>query len=526
MHIAISISKTHFCNTIAVLYEDRVSLPEKDFNKIITNTINTYLCSMKRLHHKERRVIVLFTLIFAYTFSVWAESEPISIPRDSVPENHLAWLGLCGPVAEMTEYDYSHYGKKICRFDKHGRLIEYIEYNQPFSDHGGCVFGLVAHYRYAYTEEGKMIFEETYNVDYNTVDEFADITLELFPKQSLEENLMEQAMVEYGDSTYCFGEWTSSGNVQHYKGVRYDSYGNWLEQVEANLDTSTNAQVYVREIKYYKDIDLLNLPVGTKSVTNEWMADDRSWRNRYDFDKDGNLTSFRSWVGEKSKADSWEHLFEWSAENDEGLGSDYIVADDGKESKDVKRKIDYWTVPIGELTILPDDINEKNGFGLIFNYMGYVFEGDLYPLHNGLWVVLNYWCLDEMDGIYLDEEDENSEPVPASTRYKNPFAGMRYPIIKTDSVSFSTRNYGNQTINLYQSSDGKKVRSRLKVQCSLDVLDADPETRRLFVKTNPSDDCWGEPQTEEEKEWIHPFVAVKGWIDEEWVCANLLTTCP
>ena len=50
-----------------------------------------------------------------------------------------------------------------------------------------------------------------------------------------------------------------------------------------------------------------------------------------------------------------------------------------------------------------------------------------------------------------------------------------------------------------------------------EVLDADPKTRRLLCRTNPSDWNWEEnPQ----------YYSVYGWIDEEWVCANLLTTCP
>jgi hypothetical protein len=93
---------------------------------------------------------------------------------------------------------------------------------------------------------------------------------------------------------------------------------------------------------------------------------------------------------------------------------------------------------------------------------------------------------------------------------------MKYPIIKTDSVGFSTRNYANQTIKMYKESDGKKVWDKLRVQCNIDVLDADPKTRRLLCRTNPGDWCWEGKQ----------YYAVYGWVDEEWVCANLMTTCP
>lgn len=166
---------------------------------------------------------------------------------------------------------------------------------------------------------------------------------------------------------------------------------------------------------------------------------------------------------------------------------------------------------------LPAGCSEETAFELIFAYNGYVFEGSLYPLHNNRWLVLSYWCLDEEETIYLANElDENGEPVQAKTRYKNPFEGIEYPVLTTDSVCFGTRNYGGQTIKLYAKPKGGRVLSKLDVECSLDVLDADPKTRRLYCRSNPDDWTWKE----------QPFKSVIGWVDEEWVCANLLTTCP
>ena len=433
-----------------------------------------------------------------------ARAQELTVPRDSVPENHLEWFGLRGAVKEVIEYDYNNYGKNIWRFDKQGRLTEYFEYTHPFFENGGCVFGLWAHYRYAYDENGKIIFLETYNADNNTVDAFADLTLELFPPQYQGASFRDKAEKEYGDTSFCFSEWHQKGEMSDYFGIRYDRKGNWFEQVHTTEDGYTCASVIVREIQYYKDIDLLDLPVGVKAVTHQKEADGRLWGNRYEFDKDGNMTGFRSWVDDES-------LYEWNPATDEELGSDFIVAG----TNDPTRQVEYWTVPVGELKILPDNINEQTAFGLVFNYMGYVFEGSLYPLHNGWWVVLSYWCLDEMDEIYIGE-DENGEPIPAASRYKDPFAGMRYPVIKTDSVGFSTRNYDNQTIKLYKESTGKKVWDKLPVQCNIDVLDADPETRRLLCRTNPADWCWEDKQ----------YISVYGWMDEEWVCSNLMTTCP
>ena len=171
---------------------------------------------------------------------------------------------------------------------------------------------------------------------------------------------------------------------------------------------------------------------------------------------------------------------------------------------------------LGHVDELPAGCNEETAFGLVFEYQGYVFEGMLYPLHNNQWIVLSHWCLDEDETIYLAEEDENGDPIPAASRYKDPFEGIKYPVLTTDSVSFSTRNYGGKTIKLYDKPKGRKVLYTLDVECSLDVLDADPKTRRLYCRTNPGDWMWKE----------QPFKSVIGWVDEEWVCANLLTTCP
>ena len=446
-------------------------------------------------------------------FFVPIGAQELTIPRDSVPEDHLAWFGLRGAVQEVTEYDYNSYGKKIWRFDTRGRLTEYYEYTHPFFENGGCVFGLWAHYRYAYDEQGKIIFEETYNADYNTVDEWADLTLELFPPQYKGADFRDKAEKEHGDTTFCYNQWTPDGPTSNYFGVRYDRKGNWFEMVHTSEDGYTCASVVVREIKYYKDIALFDLPVGVKAVSHQWKSDGRKWGNRYEFDREGNMTSFRSWVDE-------EVLYEWTPA-DEELGSDFIVPESeiNPKSETLNHKsIEYWsTAVLGELKALPADVSEKEAFYLCFDYMGYAFEGNLYPLHDGWWIVMSHWCLDEDLTMYLDEEDENGDPIPAASRYKDPFAGMRYPIIKTDSVSFISRNYGGQTIKMYKESEGKKVWDKLKVSCHLDVLDANPKTRRVLCRTNPNNWDWEEsPQ----------YYAVFGWIDEEWVCANLLTTCP
>ena len=383
---------------------------------------------MKKLH--------LFGLAL---LAVWpCVAAEIEVPRDSVPEDHLSWLGFKGPVKEVREYDYGNYGKTVWRFDAQGRLVEYIDYISPFVGSGGCVFGVYEHFRYAYDQDGKMIFLETFNADNNVVDAYDGMILELFPKQCKDADLFKDAEPEFGDSTYCWSKWTDEGELQHYHGRRFDRYANWIEDVSASEDDYYCAGVRVREISYYPPV----------------ITDPR----------------------------------------------------------------------VSFVEQLPEECNEETAFGLVFEFNGYVFEGMLWPLHDGRWIVLSKWCLDEEDTIYM--EDEEGEGVPAASLYKDPFAGLRYPVIKTDSVSFMTRNYGNETIKLFRHSEGKAVSDKLSVECSLDVLDADPKTRRVLCRTNPNDPMWGEPQNEEEKEWKHPFVSVYGWMDEEWICANLLTTCP
>ena len=186
----------------------------------------------------------------------------IDLPHDSVPADHLAWFNLKGPVQEVIEYDYGWFGKKIWRFDKKGRLIEYFDYINPFTTAGGCVFGLYEHFRYAYDKHGKIIFLETFNADNNVVDEYDGLILELFPHQDKDADLFPQAEKEFGDSTYCWSRWyeetvqPDSNNpdrdaLQHYKARVFDTYGNWIEDISASEDDYHHADVRVRQIRYY-----------------------------------------------------------------------------------------------------------------------------------------------------------------------------------------------------------------------------------------------------------------------------------
>ena len=443
-----------------------------------------------------KRTLLLTLAVSMLVVSV-AQGYETTIPD----EDHLGYFDLRGPVKEVRLYDYGGHAKTIWRFDRKGRLVHYENYATPFVGNGGCVFGLTDRYRYAYDDwDGHVTVLEAFNEVESLVDENDDKILTLFPPRAEKDKLFEKATKEYGDSTYCFSKWYEKEGdpLQHYTGVRYDKYGNWIEQFFGTEDSYTHTDTYVREITYYKDIELMDLPVGVRSVINQWPADGKRWANRYDFDREGYLTHFQSWV----KVDDitpLEQLFEWDVKTDNTPGSDLISTE---LQEDVTREVYWWsTVPVGEFTALPIEEMEKGAFHLVFTYMGYVFQSNLYPLHNNLWVVMSRMSLEEING----------DP------YEDPFGDKRFPIIWTDSVSTGTRNYGNETIKLYRDAEGKKVWDKLKVQCSVQVLDADVTTRRIYCRTNP--DYWDFEESPQ-------YYSVIGWMDEEWTCSNLMTTCP
>ena len=274
-----------------------------------------------------------FVLVFGTVLAVsMVTAQEIEIPRDSVPVDHLGWFGFKGAVKEVREYNYGWYGKTIWHFDPQGRLVEYTDYMNPFAGSGGCVFGLYEHFRYAYDKEGKIIFLETYNADNNVVDAFDGMILELFPPENKDADLFPYAMKEYGDTSYCWSRWSETEDLTHYQGRRFDKRGNWIEDVSASEDDYDHADVRVREIEYYRDIEVMGLPLGVKTVTHKWKADGKNWSNCYEFDRDGMLLRFRSWC-EK------EELFDWKAGENEVLGSDLIIWEPEQEKG---RKVVYW----------------------------------------------------------------------------------------------------------------------------------------------------------------------------------------
>ena len=176
------------------------------------------------------------------------------------------------------------------------------------------------------------------------------------------------------------------------------------------------------------------------------------------------------------------------------------------------------------LDTLPAEYNEDDAFGFILNYGGYGMIVSTWQMPDGDWLILNHWCEEEDGGLYFEEDAEGNE---VEVEYKDPFEGKPYPVVHNPSFSFSTRNYGGQTINFYAAADSQEVACTTDYkEITLHVLGVDPKTRRISVQSVPTDWCWGEVEEDWQEGYRHPFVELKGWIDEEWVCANTVTTCP
>lgn len=176
------------------------------------------------------------------------------------------------------------------------------------------------------------------------------------------------------------------------------------------------------------------------------------------------------------------------------------------------------------LDALPADYQEGDGFGLILSYGGYAMDVSAWPMADGDWLITSHWCMEEDEGmVWVEDEEGNEGPFI----YEDPFEGHPYPVIHKADLSFGTRNYGGETINFYAAPDSDEILCSTDFkEISLDVVAADLKTRRLLVRSNPNDWCWGEPENEYEAEYRHPFVDLQGWVDEEWVCGNTVSTCP
>jgi hypothetical protein len=169
------------------------------------------------------------------------------------------------------------------------------------------------------------------------------------------------------------------------------------------------------------------------------------------------------------------------------------------------------------LEALPVDYNEDDAFSLILDYGNVDMIVGTWKMPDNDWLITSHWC---------DLED-GGEEGDAEVVYKDPFEGKPYPVLHNPDFSFATRNYGGEAIYLYKAANSQEVACTINYQeIVLHVLDVDPATRRLLVQSDPKDWCWGEVEEEWQEGYRHPFVELRGWIDEEWVCANTVTTCP
>ena len=215
------------------------------------------------------------------------------------------------------------------------------------------------------------------------------------------------------------------------------------------------------------------------------------------------------------------------------VAADTLVAEASMEEAADSTTIRY-------LKALPTDFKDGDEFGLVLGYGGYGMDVSAWPMPDGDWLITWHWCIEEDESGTITFIDENGNEVPVV--YNDPFEGQPYPVIHKPDLSFSTRNYGGETINFYAAPDSDEVLCSTTWEIGLDVIAADLKTRRLLVRTNPNDWFWEKPGEETVKlsdiapvesegeinfeERKYPFVDLRGWIDEEWVCGSTMTTCP
>ena len=243
----------------------------------------------------------------------------------------LAYFGLTGSVAEVTQYGLYAYEKTIHRFDILGRLIEYEEYGHPFTGDGGCVVRKMAHYKYAYGDNDSLIVLYSYNEYYNSDETLDDTVLLLYPPRIAADTLYKYAERDTENNTACHHLWLESDGKYH--AALYDSHGNWTERVMAGEDDYTRADIMVRQISYYRDVELMGLNVGVHTVTHRWTDDGRDWQNQYTFDRQGSLEHFQSFVDSTP-------LYEWQRGNpdDADVAPESLITIDTTS----QRSIDYW----------------------------------------------------------------------------------------------------------------------------------------------------------------------------------------
>lgn len=195
-----------------------------------------------------------------------------------------------------------------------------------------------------------------------------------------------------------------------------------------------------------------------------------------------------------------------------------------QNTTEIKDKVVVEETTVRYLDAMPAEFNEDDMFGFILDYGGYAMIVNAWQMPDGDWLIPYHWCEEEDGGVYYETDEAGNE---VEVEYHDPFEGKPYPVIHNPQFSFNTRNYGGQTINFYKAPDSQEVACSTDYkEISLDVIGVDTKTRRLLVQSNPKDWCWGEVEEEWQEGYRHPFVELRGWVDEEWVCANTVTTCP
>ncbi len=416
-----------------------------------------------------RRAILILTavcLLSSYVHSHDLE-EPI------IPEDQLGYFDLRGPVAEVVEEDGRTYQRTIWRFDVAGRIVEYLHFSNPFSGDGGCIFRLTDHYRYAYSpSDGSIQYLYTYNEEYTLVDAYADEILPLFPSAPSRDEDYDKAAGESGDSSYCFSRQAAMANgKEYYYAKQYDRYRNRIAEVWVPEYDAERGWMITRTIRYYTDRELMGLAQGIRSARYETRDKEGTWRSDYYFAPTGKMVGFQSYK-------DLEPLYDWHLGQSDAEATDLMPADPSEETP---AAFEYW-----------GDINME-AFHMVVGYGEDEYECAVWPLPGGYWLALNHWSIAE-------------EESGMSALGEGPF------VERDTAASFLTRNYGGKALPVYASCEGKKIRKTIRYECSGVALSADPKTRRVLCRLTPLEGDQGE--------------MIEGWIDEEWVCANTLTTCP
>ena len=115
-----------------------------------------------------------------------------------------------------------------------------------------------------------------------------------------------------------------------------------------------------------------------------------------------------------------------------------------QNTTEIKKEVTEETT-VRYLDAMPAEFNEDDMFGFILDYGGYSMIVSAWQMPDGDWLIPYHWC-EEEEGAYSVDEDGNEKLV----EYKDPFEGKPYPVIHNPHFSFSTRNYGGETINFYK----------------------------------------------------------------------------